>query len=159
MLALINSRPVLGKSVEGGDREVKFKEILKQLTNGNMLLEHAFQEVELELPKSKSTHSSNNRVFPDGWAERLIRTQFSRFYNQAILMGLLEVNEKTCFVPHSPHEQPDSNCSRNIAGKKHDTLTLLAGITNAFEENKWDSLKIPDHPHCTHVATPVSSPT
>ena len=85
MISHIQTRPIVGKSTEGTGRTERLKEILIDLVRLNMLPPYAYAEVEKELPRSASIHASNNRVFPEGWGERLIRTQFSRFYNLAVL--------------------------------------------------------------------------
>src|SRR5512145_1417787 len=76
MLMLVDSQPMHGKVIEGENRINSFRQILRQLILGNLSLEEAYQKTEHALPRQTSTYSNNNRVFADGWAERLVRTQY-----------------------------------------------------------------------------------
>jgi hypothetical protein len=98
MLALIGSESIAGKVTEDGNQLECLREALRDLTTGAIGLDAAFARIEFDLPRSESAHAGNNRVFPSGWAERLVRTQFSRFYNQAVLEHLLAMGETECFV-------------------------------------------------------------
>jgi hypothetical protein len=106
MLALIRDQPMPGKVTEGGARLEDFREILTDLARGDIDLSRAIWRTEAELPQQASPHQHNNRVSPTGWAERLVRTQYSRFYNQAVMEQLLARGETQCFVPHSTIEEP-----------------------------------------------------
>ena len=158
MLALIETDSVPGKVTEGGTRLATFRKILKDLTGGTVNIFQAISRVDSELSRGGSVHASNNRVFPDGWAERLVRTQFSRFYNQAVLDELVARGDKECFVPHSPSEDANSPCSRLLAGKNQLVAELRARLVNSYSLGDWSDKqpKIPDHPHCTHVVLPLS---
>ncbi len=98
------SRP--GKATEGGDRLTRFKATLTDLVCGRVLLTAAYQRTEDELPRRESQHQANNHAFAKGWAERLVRTQLSRCYNQAVLQELTGQGIQRCFVPHSTAEDP-----------------------------------------------------
>lgn len=153
---LMSTRPIPGKALEGSDREQKFREILIQICNQAISLEDSYAIVEQTLPSSSSPHAGNNRVFPTGWGERLVRIQLSRFYNQAILEDLHNKNIATCFIPHSDHEASDSSCTVNLAGKNASVPTLLALLIDTYENGNFSKEpKIPNHPHCTHVIRPV----
>lgn len=156
MLDLIDNQPMPGKVTEGGNRLTRFRGVLKELTAGRIDLPEAYRLTKTELPRDASIHSHNNRVFPANWGERLVRTQFSRFYNQTVMEKLLADGHTRCFVPHSSAEAPDSPCSRQLAGANHDLRTLYDRLVQSYAEGNWvKGVKIPDHPHCTHVVTPV----
>ncbi|MDE0554595.1 MAG: hypothetical protein OXI24_10295 [Candidatus Poribacteria bacterium] len=103
VVGLIEIDSIPGKVLEdgSGDRLEVFGRILIELVNGKIGLEAAYQQTQTKLPIHTSPHSSNSRVFSNGWSERLVRTQLSRFYNQAVLKQLLEIGAENCFVPHS----------------------------------------------------------
>jgi hypothetical protein len=156
VLELIDNQPMPGKVTEGGDRLVRFRGIIKDLVNGQIGLPEAYRRTESELPRHMSIHSGSNRVFPDGWAERQVRTQFSRFYNQAVMEKLLAEGQTQCFVPHSAAEDENTACSRQLAGSNHDLKTLYDRLVQSYAQGNWgQEVKIPDHPHCTHVVTPA----
>jgi hypothetical protein len=156
VLTLIDEQPVPEKVTEGGDRLLRFKEILKRLVRGEIRMADAFYQTELELPRESSFYAANNRVFPSGWAERLVRTQFSRFYNQAVMEQLMPEGQAQCFVPHSSEEDRGSKCSMNLAGGAHDIKVLYNRLIDSYARGNWSGhLKIPEHPHCTHVIAPV----
>ena len=158
VIALIQSEPMPGKGLEdsSGSRLEAFRSILTDLANGEIKLVVACQQTEERLPRYTSPHRSNNRVFPSGWAERLVRTQFSRFYNQAVLAQLQEEGEEMCFVPHSDEQNPSSACTLHLAGRKHPVATLYARLINEYAKGNWSKeVKIPNHPHCTHVVSPA----
>jgi hypothetical protein len=112
--ALAATEPMPGKVTEGGQRLGQFRVILRDLIAGRISLGQAYCRVSQELPRSQSTHAGDNRVFATGWEERLVRTQLSRCYNQAVLEGLSADGHKLCFVPHSSAEKPDSRCSQDL---------------------------------------------
>ncbi|MGF9659606.1 hypothetical protein FJP64_12345 [Kosakonia cowanii] len=157
MLALISGNKVSGKVTEGGDRLMKLRLTLSRLTNDQLSLDEAIREVEHQLPRHTSIHSDSNQVFSSNWAERLIRTQYSRFYNQAVLEDQIAKGKSECYVPPSSQEDAVSQCSQTLAGRSHDISYLLKLLVTSYEEGKWDKTpKIPDHPHCTHVVKPIS---
>lgn len=156
ILRLIDEQPVPGKVTEGGDRLLRFKEILKRLVRGEIRLAEAYYYTEAELPRESSYYAANNRVFPSGWAERLVRTQFSRFYNQAVMEQLMSEGQTQCFVPHSSEEDRGSKCSMSLAGGAHDIKVLYNRLIESYARGNWSKdLKIPEHPHCTHVIAPA----
>lgn len=157
MLSLIASKKIAGKATEGAGRVEEFRAILSQLTKGELRLDEAIRAVEARIPRYTSIHSGDNRVFASGWAERLTRTQFSRFYNQAVLEIETAKGHNECFVPPSSQEQASSQCSQILAGRTHDVSHLLKLLVTSYEDGNWDKTpKIPDHPHCTHVIKPMS---
>lgn len=156
VLRLIDEQPVPGKVTEGGDRLLRFKEILKRLVRGEIGLPEAYYRTEADLPRETSIYAANNRVFASGWAERLVRTQFNRFYNQAVLEQLMSEGQTQCFVPHSSEEDSGSKCSRFLAGSAQDIRVLYNRLIESYARGNWSGdLKIPEHPHCTHVIAPV----
>ncbi len=156
VLALVSSEPMPGKVLEGGNRLDVFRSILERLIRGELSLQIAYAETEASIPRVNSIHSANKRVFPSGWAERLVRTQLSRFYNQAVLQAILKSGQRSCFVPHSTEEDSGSKCSLGLAGREHDAQVLLDRLTASYSDGNWSSEpKIPEHPHCTHTITPA----
>jgi len=155
MLTLIETEPVYGKVTEGDDRLARFKEVLKSLVNADISLRDAYLQVEQELPRQTSMYASSNRVFTVDWSERLIKTQYSRFYNQAVLEQLLAQGESQCFIPHSSSEASNSDCTLYLAGNVHDLKTLHNRLMESYGQGNWQRLKVPDHPHCTHVVALV----
>jgi hypothetical protein len=156
IIRLIEAQPIAGKVTDGGDRLLRFKDILKSLVRGEIALAEACRRTELDLPRQNSIHAANNQVFPHDWAERHVRTQFSRFYNQALMERLLLEGETQCFVPHSSAEAGSSKCTMYLAGKVQDLKTLHDRLIESYARGNWSrELKIPEHPHCTHVVTPV----
>jgi len=156
ILRLIDAEPMAGKVTEGGDRLDNFRLILRQLVTGEIDLSAAYYLTERELPRSQSIHAADNRVFPSGWAERLVRTQFSRFYNQAIMEDSMNDGETECYVPHSSEEDGNSECSLTLAGRTHDLKLLHDRLIASYRNGNWSrEPKIPGHPHCTHVITPT----
>lgn len=158
MHQLIDEGKIPGKVLEdrAGQRIRDFKTVLRLLTNGQLNLQEAYHRTEDDLPRHQSMFAGDNRVFAHGWAERLVRTQFSRFYNQAVMELELAKGAKECFVPPSQGEDPGSKCSIHLAGNVHDLTMLHDRLISSYEEGKWDQLpKIPDHPHCTHVVKPM----
>lgn len=156
VLVLIAHQPMAGKVTEGGDRLERFRVILSDLVNGYIDLEKAFLRTYDELPRETSPHDGNNRVFAASWEERLVRTQFSRFYNQAVMEKLLAEGETQCFVPHSSAEKADSPCSVQLADFNHDLKTLYNRLVESYATGNFTQVvKIPNHPHCTHVVTRV----
>lgn len=156
ILSLIENEPVAGKATEGGDRLVRFRHILRDLTNNAIGLQEAVLRVSGDLPRSSSLHIGNNRVFADGWEERLVRTQLSRFYNQAVMEMLLAEGATECFVPHSSSEDSASACSSQLAGRNQSLQTLHSRLVESYGRGDFSKdVKIPNHPHCTHVITRV----
>lgn len=156
ILELVGREPMPGKATEGGERLDGLRAVLSAFFRGECNLQAAINRVELALPRAGSVHANNNRVFPNGWAERLFRTQVSRFYNQAVLEWSIGQGITKCFVPHSEAEGIDSPCSTHLAGDEHSTEDLLGRLVSAYRDGIFDAkvLKIPNHPHCTHVVVP-----
>ncbi len=158
VITLIELEPMPGKVLEGRDRLLRFRDIMALLVVGEIGITEAIQRTQAALPRDESVYKGDNRVFAHGWAERLVRTQFSRFYNQAVLEELRARSEARCYVPHSSEEDPASPCSMNLAGRTHDVAVLHGRLIDAYSRGSWTSdLKIPDHPHCTHVVLPPAA--
>lgn len=158
MLELLSS-PMAGKVTEGEVRIEATRQFFRELIMGEFTLGEAYQRVEQRLPRENSEHSASNRIFPQGWGERLVRTQFSRLYTQSVLLHILKTEEASCFVPHSHAASPDSPCTLSLAGGSHDAQRLLNLLVDSYEKGEWTKdAKVPHHPHCTHVVRP-SEPT
>lgn len=156
ILNLVKIEPIVGKVLEGDKRLNDFREILENFFNLIISLDSAILEIEQKLKRSESIYYNNNRVFPSGWAERLIRTQISRFYNQAVLTSIIEKGDDSCTVEQSLHEQPDSKCSQQLVGTIQSANIMLSRLKLAYGEGNWNNdLKLPDHPHCTHTFVPI----
>ncbi|WP_061249235.1 hypothetical protein [Leptospira alstonii] len=156
MISLIKSENIPGKATEGGNRLDKLRLILENLVLGNIDISEAIKRVAEEIPRASSPHGQNNRVFPFGWEERLIRTQFSRFYNQAVLKEITKVSGAKCLIPHSTEESSSSECSVYLAGKEHLAQPLLDKLIESYSQGNFNrDYKIPHHPHCTHVVKPI----
>lgn len=156
-LLLIGREAIPGKVTEGGTRLDDLRTLLGRVFRGEISAKAACSEIERVLPRAQSMHSANNRVFPDGWGERLVRTQVSRFYNQAVLELAIEAGEETVFVPHSSEEEGASPCTQLLAGGHHDCRELLSRLSRAYSAGDFSMKdpKIPHHPHCTHVVKRV----
>jgi hypothetical protein len=149
-------QPMPGKVTEGGDRLARFRTLLTDLVNGAIAVDEAYRQTGLQLPRHTSPHANSNRVFPSGWEERLVRTQLSRLYNQAVLEALRDAGQNSCFVPHSSAEDAGTACSVQLAGKAHEVSVLYDRLVQSYTYGQWSSqVKVPDHPHCTHVVRPV----
>lgn len=155
VLGLVAEEPIPGKVTEGGDRTETLRNILSAFFEGEISLQKSIQRISEELPRHESRHAHSNRVFANGWDERLARTQISRFYNQAVLLTLKEDGENECFIPPSEHEDRDSSCTIQLAGGTAEIDSLLNRLNRAYSEGEWhEDVMIPDHPHCTHTVTP-----
>ena len=150
------SQDMPGKVTEGGNRLELFRGILLDIVRGKLSLAEAYSETLHQLPRRTSRHAGSNRVFTDGWEERLVRTQLSRLYSQAVLEHILIGGGTRCYVPHSSAEDPTTPCSRFLAGEHHDAVALHQRLMDNYTRGRWSpDLKIPNHPHCTHVVKPA----
>jgi hypothetical protein len=161
VVELIKTRPIPGKSIEEDIRVNRFRGILVELIKGDISsLEESYAKIESEIPRSESRYSSNNHVFSRGWSERLVRTQLTRFYNQAILEKLKNSGENECFVPASSSRNFSSECAI-IQNKNYKVDELLQNLIKFYENGQFDrvdrSIKIPEHPHCSHVVKPKNN--
>lgn len=155
ILELISNEPIPGKVTEGGTRVQSTRNILTRFFEGEVSVEESIDLVSEEIPRRESQYSHDNRVFPDNWDERLIRTQISRFYNQAVLESLAERGQEECFIPSSDYEDLDSPCTIQLAGSTAPVDTLLNRLHRSYREGEWhDEVMVPNHPHCTHTVTP-----
>lgn len=158
VVALMKKNNIIAKSLEGGKRLEKFRNILVSLAEGELTIEEAIKNVTSQLPAQNSDFSGNNRVFPNRWEERLIRVQFSRFYNQAVLESEKEKGKNECYIPISDVEDPNSLCSQQLANTQQNINLLLDRLKASYEEGDFKNKnpKIPDHPNCTHVVKPLN---
>jgi hypothetical protein len=156
VVELIQTRPILGKSIEEDSRVNRFREILIELVEDNTSsLEQSYTKVESTIQRNESKYFFDNRVFANGWPERLVRTQLSRFYNQTLLEELKDHGETECFIPASSSQNLSSKCAI-IQNKNYNVNELLQNLINNYEKGQYDSsIKIPEHPHCSHVVKPI----
>jgi hypothetical protein len=158
MQALLEAHEIPVKVTEGGDRRVQRRAILRAMFGGEMTLDEAVAQAEVRLAREDSPHRDSNLVFARGWAKRLIHTHLSVMYTYAVLETLLAAGESRCFVPHSPSEATTSTCSRALAGQTHAASVLRDRLVQCYvAKHPARAPLIPNHPHCTHVVTPVPS--
>jgi hypothetical protein len=156
MLTLIKERDIAGKVLEGGNRLNNFRLILKDLTEAKITFQQTIRKTELNLPQTSSIHRDNGRVFTADWAERLVKLQFSRFYNQAVMNLLLNSGETQCYVPVTPTQRSDSTCAKELAGEIHSIKLLLTRLINSYENGNFSKdPKVPNHLHCSHVVKSI----
>lgn len=156
VLDLVQSEPIAGKVIAESSRLENFREILIDFFNLKIDFNTAIIETENRLERHESMYSNDNRVFARGWSERLVRTQISRFYNQAVLEFIVESGSDECFVEHSTNQQGSSQCSQQLVGTTQSAKIMLERLKISYGDGKWsDDLKIPEHPHCTHTFTPL----
>lgn len=156
---LVGTQPAVAKITEEPERLERFRRIMERLVAGEIDIDEAISLTQQHLPRQTSSHRNNNRVFAHGWAERHVRTQYSRFYNQAVMEQMLDQGHTDCYVPHSSAEAPDTQCSLHLAGRTHDVQVLYDRLVESYSKGNWDSQpKIPNHPHCTHVVVPSDVP-
>ena len=156
MKELLAAHEIPVKVTEGGDRRDRRKAILGALFGGEISLEEAVARTEVALRRDDSPHRDNNQVFCTGWARRLVHTHTSVFYNWAVLEALLARGAPRCFVAHSSAEAGTSSCSRELAGRAHDAAVMRDRIVQCYVHKRPMRVPlVPNHPHCTHVASPV----
>ena len=157
ILDLVEDDPLHGKALEGDGRTESLRDILTELFEGQIGLEESFSAVSMDLPRQESPHAHDNRVFASGWDERLVRTQASRFYNQAVLHTLAENGEQKCFIPHSDEEDLESPCTIRLADNEAEVNVMLERLERTYRQADYHGkVKIPEHPHCTHTIVPRS---
>ncbi len=159
IIALIKSRPIGGKVIEEENRKLEFREILLKLIKGDIIdLVSAYNQVQIDIPRNASKYADNNKVFSRDWAERLVRIQLSRFYNQAVMEFLIDSGEVDCFIPHSQHEDYNTLCTKEMAGKNLKVKILYNKLIDIYENENYDRYAetIPQHPNCTHVIRPIN---
>lgn len=66
VIKLIDEQPMAGKVTKGGDRLIRFREILKSFANGEIGLLEANRRTTNEIPPHLSICGGNNRVFATG---------------------------------------------------------------------------------------------
>lgn len=152
---LVPEEPIIAKSLEGGSRTEDFREIIAAFLSGDIDQETAEQQVWDELPPRESPHRGNNQLFHHQWAERLIRSQGSRFYNQAVMEILVDRGVTECYVPYSPRQDPDSACTQQLERGTHAVSDLLETLYEQQREGNWGiGVTIPGHANCTHTVVP-----
>lgn len=158
MRALLDEHEIPVKVTEGGDRRARRKAILGALFDGAITLEQAVARADVELARDDSPHRASNLVFATGWAKRLVHTHTSVFYTWAVLELLLAAGQSQCFVAHSSAESGASACARLLAGQAHAAAVLRDRLVQCYvAKQPARAPLVPNHPHCTHVASPVPS--
>lgn len=152
---LIPDRPIHGKKVEGGDREHKARDILIDFFDCQFGYEEAYRRVLNDLPREESPYAHDNRTFSSDWNESLIRMHTVRFYNHGAFKHLKDLGYSQCYIPHSPHEYTDSECTRELAGGTWEIDPLLDRLTERYDNENYDTaVTIPSRPNCTHTPVP-----
>jgi hypothetical protein len=156
---LVETDGIAGKITEGEKRLAAFRAILADFAVGRLTVEEVIAATRERLDPVSSPYAMDRRVFAHGWPERLARTQISRFYCQSVMGLLIRQGETDCFIPHSSREKADSACSITLAGKRHQLQPLYELLTSNYRDGKWTQgvVKVPDHPHCTHVVRPCQN--
>lgn len=154
VIVLINSKPICHKAIEECAREAKFRQILADLVNRNILsVEFACKKIKKEIPMEQSIHDPEDRTFLNGWEERLVRLHLSRFYNHVILDDLSQNGEEECFIP-LPEEKADCIHDDN---RKFKVDELLSNMIKFYDlGDPQIKSKIPEHANCPHVVIPLA---
>jgi hypothetical protein len=158
VIELINHEALTGKCLEGDNRAAMFKCVLKGLVNGWIDIKEASSRTIQELPQEGSRHRDSAVIFSSDWSKRLVHAELSRFYNQAVIEKLLDEGYRECFVPYSKMQNPNSRCTQELAGKKHELSVLHNRLIQCYHNNDRSDQypKIPDHPYCSHIIMPVT---
>jgi len=152
---IIPGRPIYGKRVEGGNREQNARDILIDFFDCKIEYQEAYERVLQELPRRESPHSHDNNTFSSDWNEALIRMQAVRFYNHGAFLQLKELGYSECYIPHSPHEDRGSECTRKLAGNTWEIDPLLNRLKERYDNENYDTpVTIPSRPNCTHTPIP-----
>jgi hypothetical protein len=146
------------RATQGPGRLDAFRAVLVELIEGRLDVAGAAAEVARRLPPEQSPHAGNSHVFARGWSQRIVHTHVSRLYSQAVLEQLALAGLTQCTVPRSSDEAADSSCARDLVGKRHDVASFLYRLVETYVRGvKSTALKVPAHPHCTHVAAPIDA--
>ncbi|MGE3376477.1 MAG: hypothetical protein AB7O37_23340 [Vicinamibacteria bacterium] len=155
----VAGQPMPAKVLEGPGRPAALRRVLTDLLaplQPPYTLDEAYLAAEAALPRAGCLHAQSNQVFAAGWAERLVRTELSVSYNQTVLELVLAAGESQVHVPPSPREDASSPCTLHLAGSTQDAETLLRLLLQSYRQGRWQTaLKVPNHPHCTHVVVPL----
>lgn len=151
----------VSKADEDQIRIDKFRAILCLYFSCTIDFYQAKIETEIKLNRKDSCYENDNRTFCTNWSSRLLRTQISRFYNEAILNQLIADGEQFCYIAHSKmkvkNESSKFPLCACLVDKMLDPIELLDNLVDAYGGNcnyKAEP-KIPSHPHCTHTIQPV----
>ena len=161
MHACSSSLPAPGKALEGPGRLASFRTIIADVIDAQVSLEASYRVVEEALQEEDSPYAGNRRVFASGWPQRLVRTRLSVLYNHVALDAVVKNGDVECRIEHSSAEDAASPCSRLLAGKQHNARHLFDRLVDTHIKGNFSSTdpKLPDHPHCTHVARPIAGST
>jgi hypothetical protein len=152
----LTTQNIIGRALEGSDRLDRFRTIMVDLVHLRRDLDGSIVEVSRQLPPSGSIYNGNRHVFNSEWERRIVMTTLSWLYSQAVLEYLRDAGQTTCFVPFSSDQDAMSLCSRLLAGHEHPVVELHEALVDFYVRAvKSDRLKIPEHPHCSHVVRPV----
>jgi hypothetical protein len=152
---IIPDRPIHGKRTEGGDREQAAREIMIDFFDCEIESPKAYQRVLQELPERESSYAGNRQVFSSNWNEAVVRMQAVRFYNHGAFLLMKDLGYSECYIPHSPHEDCDSDCTRKLAGSTWEIDPLLDRLVERYDNENYNTpVTIPSRPNCTHTPVP-----
>jgi len=152
---IIPGSPIHGGKVEGGDREQKAREILIDFFDCEFEYQEAYQRVLRDLPEHESPNAGNNQIFSSDWNQSLIRMHTVRFYNQGAFLQMKELGYSECYIPHSPHEDRSSKCTKKLAGDSWNINPLLERLEERYDNANYNTaVTIPSRPNCTHTPIP-----
>lgn len=152
MLKLIKERPIAAKTAQGGVPTLRG--LLASVVEGSLGIEAAGQAAQQRIPR-QGPHAADNKLFHKSWGKSLVKTEFSRFYNQAALEAMLAAGSATCTIAHSRSEERGGACA-SLVGRSFGTRALLDNLVAVYEQGREvEGPKVPNHPNCSHVARPV----
>ena len=156
MLKLVECETIRHVAVADAGRLSAFRAILRRLANGGIDESGATSAVTAAFSAPGLRAEDRGQGFGAGWERRLVRFQFSRFYNQAVLEHLLDQRSAICLVPRSSEERPAEPCTALLAGRRQHVSVLHEGLVEAFRHGRLSrEPTVPNHPECTHVARAV----
>ena len=148
MVGLILDEPIIAKGVSSPGQLERFRDIMVELAKGETDIHGSVKRAEQDFALP---------VGEDNGAEALVRLQFSRFYNQAVMALLMDNGVSRAFVPRCPGENPTSSCCRELAGKGHAIQDLYDRLVDRYARGKEETgAVVPGHPFCSHVVKPFN---
>jgi hypothetical protein len=152
---LIPGRPIHGKRTEGGNREQAARDIMIDFFDCQIDYSEAYQRVLRELPEHESRHAGDRQTFSSDWNQALVRMQAVRFYNHGAFLHMKDLEYSKCYIPHSPHEYRDSECTVKLAGSTWEIDPLLDRLVERYDNENYNTpVTIPSRPNCTHTPVP-----
>ena len=152
---LIPDRPIHGKRTQGGTREKAARDIMIDFFDCQIEYPDAYQRVLQDLPEHQSPHAGNRQVFSSDWNEAVVRMQAVRFYNHGAFLHMKDLGYSECYIPHSSHEDKDSECTVKLAGGTWEIDPLLDRLVERYDNENYDTpITITSRPKCSHTPVP-----